>query len=92
MQMEHGRGLISLSLPQVNDNFRNGVMMVTGGFMMTLMASWLLSLVGIQIPGIMSGGPIGIVIGLASAGLASANLLLDFDMIRRVARDRMPKW
>jgi len=27
-----------------------------------------------------------------SAGLAAANLLLDFDMIRDVSRSRMPKW
>jgi uncharacterized YccA/Bax inhibitor family protein len=76
----------------VNDNFRNGVMMVTGGFMITLLGSWLLSLLGVNIPGIMSGGPIGIVIGLVSAGLAASNLLLDFDMIRQTARDGMPKW
>jgi len=66
--------------------------MVTGGFMITMLGTWLLSLVGIQIPGILSGGPIGIAVGLVSAGLAAANLLMDFDMIRSVARSKMPKW
>ena len=50
------------------------------------------SLAGVHVPGIMSGGPVGIAVGLVSAGLAAANLLLDFDMIRSVARQRMPKW
>ena len=66
-------------------------MMVTGGFMITMLVTWLLSMVGVHIPGLMSGGPVGIVVGLFSAGLAAANLLLDFDMIRQVARSKMPK-
>lgn len=76
----------------VNDTFRSGVMMVTGGFMLTLLASFALSLVGVQLPGIFSGGPLGIGIGLVSAGLAASNLLIDFDSIRQMSRQRMPKW
>lgn len=34
----------------------------------------------------------GIGISLVACGLAAANLLLDFDMIRQTARQRMPKW
>eukprot|EP00195_Chlamydomonas_chlamydogama_P014549 CAMPEP_0202897070 /NCGR_PEP_ID=MMETSP1392-20130828/5927_1 /ASSEMBLY_ACC=CAM_ASM_000868 /TAXON_ID=225041 /ORGANISM="Chlamydomonas chlamydogama, Strain SAG 11-48b" /LENGTH=245 /DNA_ID=CAMNT_0049582623 /DNA_START=286 /DNA_END=1023 /DNA_ORIENTATION=- len=79
-------------LINVNDNFRNGVMMVTGGFMFAMLGSWLMSLMGVQLPGLAAAGPVGIVICLVSAGLAAANLLLDFDMIRSVARSRMPKW
>lgn len=47
-------------LIDVNDQFRSGVMMVTGGFMITMLGTWLLSLAGIHIPGIMSGGPVSI--------------------------------
>lgn len=60
--------------------------------MITMLGTWLLSLAGVQMPGMMSGGPLGIGIGLVSAGLAASNLLMDFDMIRQVARQRMPKW
>lgn len=40
----------------VGDNFRNGVYMVTGGYMFCILGSWLLSLMGVQIPGLLSGG------------------------------------
>jgi len=76
----------------VTDNFRNGVMMVTGGYMFAILGSWLLSLAGVQMPGLMSGGVVGIGISLVAAALAAANLLLDFDMIKSAARSRMPKW
>ena len=60
--------------------------------MITMLGTWLLSLAGVHVPGLMSGGPVGMAVGLVSAGLAAANLLLDFDMIRQVARSKMPKW
>jgi uncharacterized YccA/Bax inhibitor family protein len=78
-------------LINVNDKFRSGVTMVTGGFVLVMGLSFLLSFVGISLP-FLSGGPIGIGVGLVSAGLASANLLVDFDMIRSVQRQRVPQW
>ena len=78
----------------VNDRFKSGVTMVTGGFLIVMALSFLLTFLGVSVPGggLLSGGPIGIVVGLISAGLASANLLVDFDLIRSCQRQRMPKW
>ena len=78
----------------VTDQFKSSVTMVTGGFMIVMALSFLLSFLGINVPGggLLSGGPIGIGVGLVSAGLASANLLIDFDTIRSCQRQRMPKW
>lgn len=71
---------------------QTGVMMVTGGYFLTIMVTWLLSMVGVRLPGLFSSGPLGMGLGLMSAALAAANLLLDFDMIKSAARARMPKW
>uniref|UniRef100_A0A7S3QM40 Bax inhibitor-1/YccA family protein n=2 Tax=Dunaliella tertiolecta TaxID=3047 RepID=A0A7S3QM40_DUNTE len=77
----------------VTDNFRNGVMCVTGGYVFCLMFGWLLSLLGVNLPvGFLSGGVVGMGITLVATALAAANLLLDFDMIKQTARQRMPKW
>ncbi|KAG2484735.1 hypothetical protein HYH03_016482 [Edaphochlamys debaryana] len=77
---------------KVTDRFRDGVIMVTGGYMITMLFTFVLSLCGVRLPGLLSAGPIGIGVGLVAAGLAAANLLLDFDMIRSAARQRLPKW
>lgn len=71
---------------------QTGVMMVTGGYFLTIMVTWLLSMVGVRLPGLFSSGPLGMGLGLMAAALAAANLLLDFDMIKSAARARMPKW
>ncbi len=52
--------------------------------MFVILGSWLLSLLGVQVPGLFSAGPIGIGLSLVAAALAASNLLLDFDMVRRV--------
>ncbi|KXZ46709.1 hypothetical protein GPECTOR_41g673 [Gonium pectorale] len=79
-------------LIRVTDRFRDGVIMVTGGYFAAMLLTWVLSMFGVKLPGLFSAGPVGIGLGLLAAGLAAANLLLDFDMIRSAARARMPKW
>ncbi|KAF5827301.1 Bax inhibitor 1 like-domain-containing protein [Dunaliella salina] len=76
----------------VTDQFRNGVMCVTGGYIFCLLFGWLLSLLGVKLPGLLTGGVVGMGITLVATALAAANLLLDFDMIKQTARQRMPKW
>lgn len=49
-------------------------------------------MVGLKLPSLLTAGPVGIAASLLAVGLASANLLLDFDMIRSAANERMPKW
>ena len=41
-----------------------------------MMGLWLMSLLGVKLPGLLSGGPVGMGFCLLSAGLASSNLLL----------------
>eukprot|EP00798_Chlamydomonas_sp_ICE-L_P028160 gene28160-31260_t len=79
-------------LLNVTDTFRSGVMMVTGGYMFAILGMWIMSMFGVQMPGLMSSGPIGMGLCLLSSGLAASNLLLDFDMIRNTANQNMPKW
>ncbi|GIL67919.1 hypothetical protein Vafri_21192 [Volvox africanus] len=79
-------------LIRVTNKFRDGVLMVTGGYFMIMLLTWVMSMFGVRLPNILSSGPLGIGLGLVAASLAAANLLLDFDMIRSAARARMPKW
>lgn len=79
-------------LLRVTDKFRDGVLLVTGGYFMVLLLTWVMSMFGVRLPSMFSSGPLGIGLGLVAASLAAANLLLDFDMIRSAARARMPKW
>ncbi len=44
--------------------------------MFAMMGLWVMSLLGVHLPGLLSGGPIGMGFCLLSAGLASSNLLL----------------
>lgn len=76
----------------ITDKFRSGVYMVTGGYMFVMLGSWLLGMAGVRLPGLMSGGLMGIGISLVASALAAANLLLDFSMIQRASLQRMPKW
>ncbi|KAG2447861.1 hypothetical protein HYH02_007317 [Chlamydomonas schloesseri] len=77
---------------KVTDKFRDGVIMVSGAYFITMLFTWVMSMFGVRMPALLSSGPIGIGIGLVAAGLAAANLLLDFDMIKSAARSRMPAW
>ncbi|GLC39292.1 hypothetical protein PLESTB_001574200 [Pleodorina starrii] len=79
-------------LIRVTDKFRDGVLMVTGGYFAAMLLGWVMSLFGVKLPSMLSAGPLGIGLGLVAASLAAANLLLDFDMIRSASRARMPKW
>ncbi|EFJ40599.1 hypothetical protein VOLCADRAFT_108084 [Volvox carteri f. nagariensis] len=79
-------------LIRVTDKFRDGVLMVTGGYFVMMLLTWVMTLFGVRLPSMLSGGPLGIGLGLVAASLAAANLLLDFDMIKSAARARMPKW
>lgn len=79
-------------LIRVTDQFSDAVRAVTGGFFLTMMATFLLQLVGVRLPGLFASGPVAVGVGLVSAGLAAANLLLDFDFARQAARSKsVPK-
>jgi uncharacterized YccA/Bax inhibitor family protein len=79
-------------LIRVTENFRLGVMAATGGIAIFYLISFGLSFFGIRIPYIHESGPIGILFSLAVVGIASMNLVLDFDFIERGSTMGAPRF
>ncbi len=77
---------------QVNQKFRSGVIMATGAVMIVYLLSFALSFFGIQMPYLHQGGMIGIGISLVIIGIASLNLLLDFDNFEKGEQYRVPQY
>lgn len=84
-------GVYRAGLIKVTEKFRAGVVAATGAIFMVYMLSFVLQMFGIAIPYIHSGGIIGIGVSLLVVGVASMNLILDFDMIERYS-GRAPKY
>lgn len=74
----------------VTNKFRLGLIMATGGIFLVYLLSWILSMFGINIPYIHEGGTFGILFSVAVLGIASLNLLLDFDMFEKAEEYRAP--
>ena len=66
--------------------------MATFGIFAVYMLSWVLSFFGITVPYLHQGGMMGIGISLAIIGVASLNLLLDFDNFDRGEEMGLPKY
>ncbi|MCD5375165.1 Bax inhibitor-1/YccA family protein [Candidatus Gracilibacteria bacterium] len=78
---------------QVTQKFRSMVMAATGAIMLLYVISILGSLTGwYQVPLLHSNGPLGIGISVFIVGIASFNLLLDFDVIEHGVAAKAPKW
>lgn len=76
---------------KVTPQFRTGVIMATGAVFVVYILSWVLSFFGINMPFLHEGGMIGIGISLAIIGIASLNLLLDFDNFDKGEQMGMPR-
>ena len=78
---------------QVTQKFRSGVMAATGAIMLLYVISILGSLSGwYEVPFLHSSGPLGIGISVFIVGIASFNLLLDFDVMESGVAAKAPKW
>lgn len=66
-------------LIKVTDKFRTGVVMATGAIMIVYVLNFVLSFFGMSVPYLHEGGMIGIGISVVIIGVATLNLLLDFD-------------
>ena len=77
---------------QVTDKFRTGVIMATGGLALFYLVTFVLSMFGVMPSLAFNSSLLGIGLSLFAVGLASVNLLLDFDMIERGARSGAPKY
>lgn len=76
----------------VTQQFRMGVFMATGAVALLYLISFGLSFFGIHIPYIHEGGTIGILFSLGVIGIASLNLLIDFDTIVKGEQYGAPKY
>lgn len=77
---------------KVTSKFRAGVVMATGAILLVYIANFILSLFGINMPFLHEGGAIGIGISLVIVGIASMNLLLDFDNFDKGEKHGVPAY
>lgn len=77
---------------KVTNKFRRIVTSATLGLMLFYMVSFVLRLVGVEVPFLRSGGVIGIGFSFLTAGLAASNLALDFDTTERGVATGAPKY
>lgn len=77
---------------KVTEKFRTVIVLATLSIFGVYVISWILLLFGVSIPLIHESGPIGIIFSLVVVTIAALNLLLDFDLIERVCKERAPKY
>ena len=77
---------------RVTQRVRGVIIGATLGIFLFYLGSFLLSLFGVRIPLVWDDGPIGIGFSLLVVGIASFNLMLDFDMIERGVVAGAPKY
>ena len=79
-------------LIKATKKFRAIITTATGAIMMIYLLSMVLNMVGFPIPYLHDGGIMGIGISLFIIGIASLNLILDFDNIEKGAAMGAPKY
>ncbi len=84
--------LYSNRILRVTPKLRKGVIAATMGIMGVYVLSFVLRMFGVDMPFLHDTGPLGIGISLVIVGVASFNLLLDFDLIENGVRNGAPKW
>jgi uncharacterized YccA/Bax inhibitor family protein len=84
--------LYSKRIVTVDDRMRRGIIAATGAVMVVYLVTIVARIFGADIPMIHESGPVGILFSLVVVGIASANLLLDFDLIETGIRNQAPKY
>jgi uncharacterized YccA/Bax inhibitor family protein len=77
---------------RATQKFTLGIVAATGGIAVVYVASMLLGLFHVQVPGIFGSGPVGILFSVAVVIVAALNLVLDFSMIEEGASHGAPKY
>lgn len=77
---------------KVTASFRTGVTLATIGIFLLYLLTWILSFFNVTVPFIHEGGTLGILFSLFVVGLASMNLLIDFDNFYQGERLGAPKY
>lgn len=78
-------------LIRATEKFKAGVAAATGAVLLVYLASFVLGIFGLRIPGIFGAGLIGIGFSLVVVVIAALNLVLDFDFIEQGAARGAPK-
>ena len=84
--------LYRTGLVRATERFRTGVIAATLGIMLVYVLTIVLSLFGVRVPYIHDNGMVGIGFSLFVVGIASLNLILDFDLIERGVQERAAKY
>lgn len=77
---------------KVTDRLRKGIFAATGAVCLVYLVTLVARLFGSDIPMIHDAGVVGIGFSLVVVGIASSNLLLDFDFIERGVEMRAPRY
>lgn len=77
---------------KVTEKFRSIVSVAVGAIMLVYIVEWVLHMFGVNIPFLHEASPIGIGISLVIIGVASLNLLLDFDNFYKGEAMRAPEY
>lgn len=85
-------GLFAFRIIRVTAKLRMAIFASTGAIMLVYLASFVVHLFGGNIPFIHDSGPIGIGFSLLVVGIASMNLLLDFDLVERGVEAQAPRY
>jgi uncharacterized YccA/Bax inhibitor family protein len=76
----------------VTEKFRGGVIMATMGIGLLYLVSWVMSFFGMNIPFLHESSMMGIVLNVGIIGVATLNLLLDFDNFDEGERHGAPAY
>jgi len=79
-------------LIRATPTFKKGIIAATGGIFLLYLASFVLGLFGVRIPGLFDSGLVGILFSGFVVTVAALNLVLDFDLIERGAAQGAPKY
>jgi len=85
-------GLYTTRLVRVTDKLRKTVMVATLAVLAVYLVTFVMGLFGADVPMIHENGAVGILFSLVVVGIASFNLLLDFDLIEKGVASGAPKW
>ncbi len=77
---------------RVTEKFRTVILVATGAIALTYLISFVMSFFGNAIPMIHDASPMGIAFSVIVVGVASFNLMLDFDMIEQAYARKAPKF
>jgi uncharacterized YccA/Bax inhibitor family protein len=73
------------------ENFKLGIFAATGGIALFYLATWVLGMFGIHVPGLFGNGWVGIAFSGFVVVIAALNLVLDFDFIENGCAAGAPK-